>query len=138
MEEAEQIIEPAPERRAWLTAKRKILGGWIAWSLVMDVVQALLLRVVSQEMLLILFVIAAFGYGVLLLAWCRADSDERGEELSSGWKFMLVLLGFLTFIAYLFKTRGFVRGLLAIVYSLAFVIGVYILDIIVFTVVLIG
>lgn len=70
----------------------------------------------------IFLVVGAIGYGVLTLAWVKADSGERGEELTSGWKFMLVFLGIFALIVYFFKTRGFPRGLLSIVYMIGFAI----------------
>lgn len=122
MEDVERIVIE-PSERSLLTPKRRILIGWMAFSLLTGIVQVALIGVVGPDVSFVLILAETIGFGILILAWCKADSDERGEDLSSGWKFMLVFLGVLTLTAYLFKSRGFARGLLAVGYSLAFILG---------------
>jgi multisubunit Na+/H+ antiporter MnhB subunit len=127
MEDVERIVIE-PSERSLLTPKRRILIGWMAFSLLTGIVQVALIGVVGPDVSIVLILAETIGFGILILAWCKADSDERGEDLSSGWKFMLVFLGVLTLTAYLFKSRGFARGLLAVGYSLAFILGNFIFD----------
>ena len=77
----------------------------------------------KSEEVLILALVEAIGFGVLILAWCKADSRESGEELTGGWTFMLVAFGVLALAAYLFKSRGFGKGLISLLYAAGFWIG---------------
>ena len=53
----------------------------------------------------------AIGAGLALFYWCRADSRMRGFTLPKHFPLAIVVLGFLTLMWYLFKTRGF-KGML--------------------------
>ena len=54
--------------------------------------------------------------------WSKLDSAERGEELSHGWTFVIVALGVFAFVPYLFKSRGFIKGIISVLYMLGFVL----------------
>jgi len=114
-----------------LTFKRKILIGIVMVSLVSGAADVVTGRIGAHQLDAVIFLASAIGYGILILSWCKADSQERGDELSSGWTPMLVVFGWLALIAYLFKSRGFAKGLLAVLYTFGFAIGTLVFDLIV-------
>ena len=69
----------------------------------------------------ILAVGLAWGIGVF--AWCKIDAEERGEQLRSSQKTVLVLLSGFGLIHYLLATRGVKRGLISLGWALLFWIG---------------
>jgi hypothetical protein len=131
------IAAPPPElprereRLSWLTPSRKILLWFVGWSVLYVVERVFLATRMPPQYDAIPAIVFMLGYGVLMLAWAKADSEERGEELSSGWKFMMVFLGFFSLCAYLFKTRGFLRGLLSILYAIGFGVGLLVFEVII-------
>ena len=72
---------------------------------------------------LIVFYVAGFALNFLAFAWCYYDSAERGESLSVGWRFAIIIIGLFGLIIYLFSTRGFKRGLIAFGWLLLIFIG---------------
>ncbi|HEV7700753.1 MAG TPA: hypothetical protein VGO43_11035 [Pyrinomonadaceae bacterium] len=124
-------------QKGLLAPKRKILLAIVGWALLNTLAALFIEPRLAPQFGTIFLVIGAIGYGVLILAWAKADSHERGEELPSGWKFMLVVLGGFTLIAYFFKTRGFARGLLSIAYMIGFSVVAFLFSTIVAAVLLI-
>lgn len=85
----------------------------------------------------ILATIGTFGFGLAILAWCRFDSRERGYPLSAKFPYAVVIFGTLSLIFYFFRSRGFAGGLIALSLSIAFLIGIVIIDLIVATIAII-
>src|SRR4051812_37565581 len=48
----------------------------------------------------VLSVIAALGYGIAILAWCRFDSRERAYPLSERFAYAVLFFGTLSLIFY--------------------------------------
>lgn len=71
-----------------------------------------------------------FGYGLAIYSWCRFDSRERGFQLSDWFPYMVVLFGTLTFVYYLFRSRGFVHGMKALALFVLLVIGILFIEVI--------
>ncbi|HTK38439.1 MAG TPA: hypothetical protein VL325_08100 [Pyrinomonadaceae bacterium] len=70
------------------------------------------------------------GGSVAVLLWCMIDSEERDIKLGPGFRILTVLFGVFCLIYYLFKSRGFTRGLVSTGYSILFFILLFILTII--------
>ena len=68
----------------------------------------------------------AIGYGFLILLWCSLDSRERNENLGQGFRILLIVFGALALLFYLFKSRGFKKGLVSTGYALLFFLGLVI------------
>ncbi len=83
-------------------------------------------------------ILSAVGWAVGILAWINIDAEERAEDLSSGLRFAIIILGVFALAYYLFKTRGAVGGLKGLgwtlIYFLAFFVVYFILVVIVFTI----
>ena len=72
-----------------------------------------------------LSVINVLGWGIGMLAWCKADARERGYLLHGKFPLAIVLFGTFTLIYYLFRSRGFGRGLIGVGLFLLFVIAMH-------------
>ena len=70
----------------------------------------------------------AISIGFFILWWCKLDSLERNYELKSGFRILIVLFGAFALMYYLFKSRGFRNGLVAVSYALLIFIGMIILN----------
>lgn len=77
-----------------------------------------------------LAVAVTLGYGIAILAWCRFDSRERGYPLSPRFAYAVVNFGTFSLIFYLFRSRGFARGLGSVAIFFAFLIALFIIDVI--------
>ena len=64
----------------------------------------------------------------LFLRLCRLDSRERGYPLSPRFPYAVVIFGTLSLIFYLFRSRGFARGLGSAAIFFAFLIALFIID----------
>lgn len=73
----------------------------------------------------------AIGIGIFILWWCRVDSSERHYELKKGFSFLIVLFGAFALIFYLFKSRGFSNGLIALGYVLLILFGLMITNVLI-------
>ena len=71
---------------------------------------------------------AAISIGFFILWWCKIDSLERSYELKPGFRILIVLFGAFALIFYLFKSRGFRNGLVAVSYALLIFIGLIIIN----------
>ncbi len=83
----------------------------------------------SQQIITLLF---AVGFNVLTVFWCVYDSRERDEETGRYFTLSVVIFGVFALFYYLFKTRGFKLGLIAIGKFTAFFLGILIMASIVF------
>ena len=83
-------------------------------------------------------ILSAVGWAVGILAWIKIDAEERAEDVSSGLRFAIIILGVFALAYYLFKTRGLVGGLKGIgwtlLYFLAFFVVYFVLVVILFTI----
>ena len=68
------------------------------------------------------------GYGIAILGWCRLDSRERGFALSPRFPYAVVIFGTFSLIFYLFRSRGFARGLGSVSVFFASLIALFIID----------
>lgn len=66
----------------------------------------------------------AVGYGLLILMWCKIDSNQRGENLGAGFRFLVVIFGVFALVYYLFKSRGLKQGFMSVAYALLFFIAI--------------
>ena len=99
-----------------------MLIGIILWGFVNGIADLVVEESGRPEYSIIPLLVGSIGYGVLLLMWSKQDSAERGEELSHGWTFVIVALGVFAFVPYLFKSRGFIKGIISVLYMLGFVL----------------
>ncbi len=86
---------------------------------------------VSQQVSAVLFAIA---FNVLTVFWCIYDSRERGEVPGRYFTFSVIIFGTLALFYYLFKTRGFKLGLVAIGKFMALFLGTIAISSIIFAV----
>ena len=70
------------------------------------------------------------GLGILIFAWTYYDSIERNQPISPRLRILLVIFGAFALIYYLFKSRGFKNGLIAIGKLLLVWIGLLTLNVI--------
>ncbi len=96
--------------------KRNVIIGAVIFNILINVVSLRFEGNFSVEQTLTF--ISVIGTGFCILLWCNLDSDERNEKLRAGFRFLLVLFGVFALIVYLFKSRGFKRGLIAVGYLL--------------------
>jgi hypothetical protein len=89
------------------------------------------LAVVSEPVYSAVAIFTALGYTVGTLIWCHIDARERGISLGPGFRFLAILLGPLALIYYLFRSRGFARGFIAVGWMLAFVVILFVVNIVV-------
>ncbi len=92
MDEASYRSETTNQKRL-LTPKRKVLIGFILWTIINTLADLVLEKTGADQFRVVAMFVGTIGYGVLILGWAIADSGERGETLSHGWKFVLVALG---------------------------------------------
>jgi len=130
MDNIEVPTQPA-ESSPFFTTKRKALAGIMLWSVMNGIADLIIDHTGAAHLSVVVILIGAIGYGILILTWCKADSREHGEELGAGWNLYVLVFGVFALFAYLFKSRGLVRGFLGILYSLGFVVVMLIFDIIV-------
>lgn len=71
-----------------------------------------------------------FGYGLAIYSWCQFDSRERGFQLSDWFSYLVVLFGTLALVYYLFRSRGFLRGLVALGLFILLIIGMLLIEVI--------
>ncbi len=57
---------------------------------------------------------------VMALAWCLYDAREQNYRMSRLMRYALVILFFVAFPVYIFRTRGFVPGIKLLILSILF------------------
>jgi hypothetical protein len=70
----------------------------------------------------ILDVVVTIGINIAAFAWCRVDSRQRGYELHKLFPFAIIVFGALALLYYLFRSRGFLRGLISIAWLLLYAV----------------
>ncbi|MFZ1699273.1 MAG: hypothetical protein WBO10_17955 [Pyrinomonadaceae bacterium] len=91
-----------------------------------------------QSTLRTLDIITAVGINFAQFAWVRIDSRERGYELHRAFPFLIVIFGTFAFLYYIFRSRGFVQGIVATGWLLAYFFGVVLSLFIIVLVVVVG
>jgi hypothetical protein len=88
------------------------------------------------ELFDILFAIAG---NVVIYVWCRIDARERSYELHRHFPFAVIILGLLTLLYYLFRSRGFEGGIKATGLLIIYLVVLYVAMIVLtFVVILTG
>ena len=77
---------------------------------------------------LLLSLLLVAGYGFALILWSRADCGERGTELGKDWMIMMLLFTVFGFFGYLLRSRGFGKGMVAILTTILFILVATIVD----------
>ena len=113
--------------------KRNVIIGAVIFNILINVVSLRFEGNSSVEQ--ILTFISVIGTGFCILLWCNLDSGERDEKLGTNFRFLLVLFGVFALIVYLFKSRGFKRGLIAVGYLLLVFAGYILASAVVLTVI---
>jgi hypothetical protein len=122
-----EIVRSAPEYKAH--NKRNILIGIGVLSVVTLI--AKWLAVSSEAAYGAVSILSTVGFVVGMILWVHADAWERNMRLSRGFKIALILLGIFTLIYYLFKSRGFVAGIIAVGWLFLYIAALFILNAIV-------
>ena len=68
----------------------------------------------------------ATGSNLMAYMWCRIDSDERGYKLHRLFTYAIIIFGVLALLYYIFRSRGFGRGVGAVVALIIYVACTYI------------
>jgi len=83
-------------------------------------------------------ILSAVGWAVGILAWIKIDAEQRAEDVSSGLRFAIIILGVFALAYYLFKTRGLAGGLKGLgwtlLYFLAFFLVYFVLVVLIFSI----
>ena len=108
--------------------KAEIQDSWDGGVLI--IVGTLIIAVFSRNIYVssVVTLLLVFGYGMAIYSWCRLDSRGRNYQLSRWFPYLVVLFGTLTLIYYLFRSRGFLHGLRALVLFVMIVIGMLIVE----------
>jgi hypothetical protein len=112
-----ETISTVVKRPFW-TAKRIVLAESLGFVTVVAGLSIGLIRFPTLSTAL--SVINMLGCGVWMLAWIKADSRERGYALHRRFPLIVVVFGIFALIYYLFRSRGFLRGLAGVAYFLLF------------------
>lgn len=70
--------------------------------------------------------ILAFGSNLIAYMWCRLDSDERGYQLHRLFSYAIIIFGLAALFYYIFRSRGFNRGVRFVVVLIIYVACIYI------------
>ena len=100
------------------TPKRVVLLQTLVFSIVIAILSAGFIR--NSFITGILSIINVLGWGVCILAWIKADSRLRGYALHRHFPLIVVIFGTVALIYYLFRSRGFVQGLVGLAYFVLF------------------
>jgi len=63
---------------------------------------------------------AVYGFGLIL--WSQADCRERQTELGKGWMALMLLLTVFAFFGYLLRSRGFGKGMVAVLTTILIIL----------------
>jgi hypothetical protein len=111
---------------SYMNAKRMVLLEIVVLFVVLTMLQVGFAR--NRVLAEVLSVLGIFGYGIGILAWCKADSVERGDSLGSWFPYIIVLFGTLGFVYYLFRSRGFPKALASFGYFILFAVGTFVVS----------
>ena len=84
----------------------------IASLILNSVVSAILGEQNSVAQTIDYIVIIALNF--LVFAWCHYDSAERDDSFTTGWRFLVIILGIIALFIYFFKTRDTKQAFIAI------------------------
>jgi hypothetical protein len=94
------------------TKKRRVLWASVVFAAVLGVPLGLLPDHGPADT--VLSIVITLGTGILVLAWCHYDSRQLGRRIGPGFRWLVVILGFLALFIYLLRTRGARKGGLAV------------------------
>jgi len=66
------------------------------------------------------FILLVIAQLVATIYWCKADAEQRNFEFTIGQGVLIFLFAIIGLPNYLLKSRGFGKGLIAIIYALLF------------------
>ncbi len=72
-------------------------------------------------------IFTAIGYVVGTLIWCHIDARDRNVPLGQGFRILVILLGPIALIYYLFKSRGFTRGIISVAWMVGFILTIFVI-----------
>ena len=72
-------------------------------------------------------ILLTIGIAVAMLLWCHADARERDIKLGPGFRILIILLGPIAVIYYLFRSRGLKKGFIALGWMILYFILVYVI-----------
>jgi hypothetical protein len=101
-------------------SKRNVRAGVIIFTVIANIFALWFEKNPPVSQIITFF--TAIGYGIFILLWCSFDSRERNEDLGAGFRILLVIFGAFALLFYLFKSRGFKKGLISIGYLLLFLL----------------
>ena len=114
-------MEATGERPPAYTAskKRDVLIGALVWNAVGTI--ATWIATGAGPVYEGVAIVQAVGNAVATLLWCHIDAAEHDIKLGPGFRLLVIFLSPLALIYYLFRSRGFRQGLVAIARAIAFV-----------------
>lgn len=101
----------------FLTDKRKVLFIYVPLFLTFITILSVVFATVLEEDKVksqVFDLVTGVGLNICAFAWCRFDSRERAYQLSRHFPIAIVLLGAFALLYYLFRSRGFKGGFLAV------------------------
>jgi hypothetical protein len=138
MEEIALPDEPldTKPRRTLLTEKRWLLFVYVP---VFTTIGLLGIEIVGDRKGLsdVFYWIAAIGLNISVFAWCKIDSRERGYKLHRFFPIVVIILGILVLLFYLFRSRGFRGGLISTGWLVLYAVSLDIVTAMIATIILI-
>jgi len=103
-----------------VSKKRNVLIGVLIWNVAGTL--AAWLAAPSMDLMSAISIFHAVGNTVATLVWCHIDARERNVILGPGFRLLTILLGPLTLLYYLPRSRGIKRGLIALCWATGFIL----------------
>jgi hypothetical protein len=104
-----------------------VIGIWV-FSLVQTLVLNEYFFRSGQRIPLLISVLLMAVYGFGLILWSQADCRDRQAELGKGWMILMLLFTVLAFFAYLLTSRGFGKGMVAILATILIILVAGVVD----------
>jgi hypothetical protein len=119
-----QDLPEKRERKSFFNEKRRIVFIYIPIvALASSLIGLLLAR---SPYVAVDDLVSAVVYGILVLMWCKADAAERGYKLSRYFPLAVVLFSVFALVYYLFRSRGFSRGLASTGLVILYLAGLFV------------
>jgi hypothetical protein len=104
-----------------------VIGIWVFSLLQTLVLSEYFFRSGRQIPLLIsVLLMAVYGFGLIL--WSQADCRERQAELGKDWMILMLIFTVFGFFGYLLRSRGFGKGMVAILTSILIILVASVAD----------
>jgi len=127
------MTSPAIEPPILKLKKRLVVGAAVAFACGLGVPAALVPDHGPGDFAMTL--VTALGSGVLVLLWCHYDSRQHNQPLGPGFRWLVILLGPLALLFYLFKSRGVKGAWPAIGAAVALLAGLVVMEAVVYALV---